>query len=164
MPSEQQTASTSYIPSEALANGQTHYWQVRAVDGDGQSGAWSGIYSLAVNWGRISGQSPANGASTADTTPALSWSAVSDAAHYEVRIAGDENGLAGAAEQQTAAPATFLRSSGQWANPLLAGAGVGWGWSKRSLEHGPHSDGELGDDQRPESPRIERAPPISLRS
>ncbi len=39
---------TSYTPTSALTNEQTHYWRVRAKDGAGQYGAWSGVQSLWV--------------------------------------------------------------------------------------------------------------------
>ena len=147
----QETAASNYTPSTALADGQIHYWRVRAVDESGLAGQWSETYSLTVSWGTISDQSPANGASTADTTPALSWSAVSGVARYEVRIAGDENGLAGAAEQQTAGtsyiPSEAL-ANGQ--TPLLAGAGGGRKWIGGSVERDVLFFSELGKDQRPE--------------
>ena len=91
-----EAGGTSYTPTTALTNNQTHYWRVRAKDGDGQHGAWSAIISLSINWGAVSGLSPADGATTTDTTPALSWNAVSGAAGYEVQIAGSEAGLASA--------------------------------------------------------------------
>ena len=75
---------------------QTHYWRVRAKDGDGQYGTWSAIQSLAVNIGAVSGLSPSDGSTTTDTTPALSWNAVPGAAGYEVQIADSEAGLASA--------------------------------------------------------------------
>ena len=84
---------TSYTPTSALTKGQTHYWRVRAKDGDGQYGAWSAVQSLAVNAGVVTGLSPS---STTDTTPALRWNAVPGAAGYEVQIAGSEAGLASA--------------------------------------------------------------------
>ena len=88
---------TSYTPTSALTNLQTHYWRVRAKDGDGQSGAWSAINSLSVHWwGTVSGLSPSDGSTTTDTTPALSWNAVPGAAGYEVQIADSEAGLASA--------------------------------------------------------------------
>ena len=91
-----EVSAASYTPSTALTNNQTHYWRVRAKDGDGQHGAWSAVQNLTVNIGAVSGLSPADGATTTDTTPALSWNAVSGAAGYEVQIADSEAGLASA--------------------------------------------------------------------
>ena len=98
---EQQTASSSYSPSEALTNGQTHYWQVRAVDGDGQSGAWSGIYSLTVNWGGISGMTPADGTAVSVYSPVLQWNPVDDAARYELQFADSQEKLTTVSAQET---------------------------------------------------------------
>ncbi len=92
----------SYTPSTALTNNQTHYWRVRAKDGDGQYGAWSAVQNLTVNIGAVSGLSPANGSATTDTTPGLSWNAVPGAVSYEIQIAGSQNGLNSA----TAVPVT----------------------------------------------------------
>ena len=91
-----EVSAASYTPSTALTNNQTHYWRVRAKDGDGQHGAWSAINSLSINWGAVSGLSPADETSTTDTTPGLSWNAVEGAAGYEVQIADSEAGLASA--------------------------------------------------------------------
>ncbi len=91
-----EASAASYTPTTALTNLQTHYWRVRAKDGDGQSGAWSAINSLSVNWGTVSGLSPSDGSTTTDTTPTFSWNAVPGAAGYEVQIADSEAGLASA--------------------------------------------------------------------
>ena len=87
---------TTHTPASALTNFQTYYWQVRAKDGTGQYGAWSDVQSLNVEWGAISGQSPADGSTASDTTPTLSWTAVPDAVEYELRIADSEPGLTSA--------------------------------------------------------------------
>ena len=87
---------SSYTPVSALTNEQTYYWQVRAKDGDDQKGTWSAVHSLVVNIGIVSGLSPADGASTTDTTPTLSWNAVPGAANYEVRMADSPAGLGSA--------------------------------------------------------------------
>ena len=106
-----EVSGTSYTPSTALANKQTHYWRVRAKDGDGQYGAWSEVQSISVNWGTISGLSPTGGAETTDTTPSLSWDTVSGAAGYEVQVAASEAGL-------TSAPA--VEASGTSYTPTTA--------------------------------------------
>ena len=92
----QSVTDTSYTPSSALANEQTHYWRVRVVDGTDQKGAWSEIHSLAVSIGAVSGLSPADGSTASDTAPTFSWTAVPGAAEYEVRIADSEPGLTNA--------------------------------------------------------------------
>ncbi len=84
---------TSYTPTSALTKGKTHYWRVRAKDGAGQYGAWSGVQSLRVDFDAVSGLSPADGATTTDTTPALRWNSVEGATGYELQIAGSEGGL-----------------------------------------------------------------------
>ena len=92
----QSVTDTSYTPSSPLTNEQTHYWRVRAVDGDDQKGAWSAVHSLKVEWGVVSGLNPADGSTTTDTTPTLSWTGVPGAASYEVRIADSPAGLGSA--------------------------------------------------------------------
>ncbi len=107
-----EVSETSYTPTTALVNKQTHYWRVRAKNGDGQYGAWSAVLTLAVNIGAVTGLSPS---STADTTPALSWNAVPGAAGYEVQIAASEAGLANAQAVEVSGtsytPATALTNN-----------------------------------------------------
>ena len=99
--------TTTYTPGTALTNNTTHYWRVRAVDGDGQQGAWSTEHSLEVAIGTVSGLSPSSGTYTADTTPAFSWDAVADASGYEIQIAGSQNGLPGAEAVTVTGTATY---------------------------------------------------------
>ena len=40
----------SYTPATALTNLQTHYWRVRAKDGDGQYGVWSAVASIQIGY------------------------------------------------------------------------------------------------------------------
>ena len=86
-------AGTSYTPTSALTKGKTHYWQVRAKDGAGQYGAWSGVQSLRVDFDAVSGLSPDDGATTTDTTPTFSWNSVEGAKGYELQIAGTRAGV-----------------------------------------------------------------------
>ena len=83
---DKNVSGTSYTPT-ALTNKQTHHWRVRAVDGDGQAGAWSGTQTLNINFDTVSGLNPANGSSTTDITPEFSWTAVTGATRYEIQIA-----------------------------------------------------------------------------
>ncbi len=88
---------TNYTPETALTNNTTHYWRVRAVDGKNQEGDWSTAHSLNVAIGAVSGLSPADGESTADTTPTFSWNTVTGADRYEIQIADSPEGLTNAA-------------------------------------------------------------------
>ena len=129
-----EVSAASYTPSTGLTNNQTHYWRVRAKDGDGQSGAWSAVHSLSLSWGAVSGLSPF---STTDTTPALSWNAVPGAAGYEVQIAGSEAGLASAqAVEVSVASYTPFNGLDEQSDPLLASTSEGWGRAVWGLECG----------------------------
>ncbi len=126
---------TSYTPTSALTKGKTHYWRVRAKDGAGQYGAWSGVQSLRVDFDAVSGLSPADGATTTDTTPALRWNAVSGATGYEVQIAGSEGGLANAQAVEASAasytPSTALTNlqTHYWRVRAKDGDGQHGAWS-----------------------------------
>ena len=52
---------SSYTPTSVLTNEQTHYWQVRAVDGAGQFGAWSTVASIRITSSIIGTSGPAGG-------------------------------------------------------------------------------------------------------
>ena len=93
-----------------MTNFQTYYWQVRAKDGTGQYGAWSEVQRLDVEWGAISGQSPADGSSTPDTTPTFRWTAVPGAAGYELQLADSRAGVE-SAPTQNAAGTSYTPSS-----------------------------------------------------
>ena len=131
----QSITGASYTPSSALTNGQTHYWRVRAVDGKDQKGAWSAVYSLEVEWGGISGLSPADGSSTTDTTPSLNWDAVPGAVGYEVQLAGSEAGLASASAvsvsgtSYTPTSAVSLSQTTYWRVRAKDGTGQYGSWS-----------------------------------
>ncbi len=131
----QSVTDTSYTPSSALANEQTHYWRVRAVDGDDQKGAWSDIHSLAVSIGAVSGLSPADGTSATDTTPTFSWTAVPGAAGYDLQLA-DNPTVVEAAQTQSVTAATYTPSSPltdkqtyYWRVQAKDGAGQSGPWS-----------------------------------
>ena len=120
-------------PTTAWDNSHVHYWQVRAKDANGQYGPWSAIHSLEVTWGAIDELSPAAGSSTTDTTPALSWNAVSGATGYEVQIAGSEAGLANAQAVEVSAT-SYTPSTGLTNNQTHY-------WRVRAVD----GDGQKGD-------------------
>ena len=70
-----------------LANGQVYYWQVRALNGGGNTLADSGTYwsftTVVTVPGAFAKTSPANAATGAAINPTLSWSASSGAVSYE---------------------------------------------------------------------------------
>jgi hypothetical protein len=78
----------------SLANGSTYYWRVRSVKASGADG-WCSTRSFSVATGKIdaNGMSPQTNATTNDTTPALSWGAVSGAAKYQLQIGTSYTGL-----------------------------------------------------------------------
>ncbi len=135
------TPAENYIPAAVLTNNETHYWRVRAVDGKNQEGDWSTAHSLDVAIGAVSGLSPANSASTTDTTPGLSWNAVPGAAGYEVQIAASEAGVANAQAVEAGGtsytPTTALtnNTTHYWRVRAVDGDGQQGAWStEHSLE------------------------------
>ena len=88
--------TASYTLGTALTNETTYYWRVRAVNDDGYAALWSETRNFQADWGYLTGLSPADGASTSDTTPAFSWDAVDGAAKYELQLADSEAALSGA--------------------------------------------------------------------
>ena len=91
-PVDEEVSGTSYTPTTGLTNLQAHYWRVRAVDGEGQAGAWSTVYLFWVEWGAVTGLIKS---STTSTTPEFSWNAVDRAARYQIQIAGSRSVLEG---------------------------------------------------------------------
>ena len=119
---------SSYTPTSALTNEQTYYWQVRAKDGDDQKGTWSAVHSLVVNIGIVNGLSPADGSTTTDTTPTLSWTGGTGCG----KLRGANSRQPGGAGQCVINQCNrqFLHADiglDELADPLLAGAGKGWG-------------------------------------
>jgi hypothetical protein len=86
-------AETTYTPPEPLETGD-YIWRVRALAEDGTPGAWSEIWSFAVNANECVTPpapallAPADGA-TGAATPSFAWGAVADAGRYEVQVDDD---------------------------------------------------------------------------
>ena len=91
---DKNVSGASYTPT-ALTNLQMYHWRVRAVDGEGQAGAWSGTQTLNINFDTVSGLNPADGSDITNTTPEFSWNAVVGADKYEIQIADSAANLAG---------------------------------------------------------------------
>jgi len=75
-------AVSTFTPTTALADG-TYFWRVRAVDGPGNVGAFSSVFTFLLDTvppGVPTLISPANGATTNDNTPTFDWSDVTDPA------------------------------------------------------------------------------------
>ena len=89
------TANTNSLPLSGLNLGITYHWYVRAVVGS-KKGPWSSCWSFTTTYPSLSTplnpdpQSPAN---CVYTTKTLSWSSVSGAQQYEIRLGTNPNCL-----------------------------------------------------------------------
>ncbi len=139
---------TTHTPASALTNLQTYYWQVRAKDGAGQYGSWSDVQSLDVEWGVISGLSPADGASTTDTTPTFSWDAVPGAAGYELQLADSAAEVEAAPTQSVTdtsyTPSSALNGQTHWRVRAVDGDGQEGPWSAVVTIQIDYSIGDTG--------------------
>ncbi|MDP6958629.1 MAG: Ig-like domain-containing protein, partial [Planctomycetota bacterium] len=82
------TAATSPLALSSLSQG-SHTIQTRAIDAAGNTDASPASASWTVDTiapGTPSLSAPANGTVTNDTTPTLSWSAISDASFYTIQV------------------------------------------------------------------------------
>jgi hypothetical protein len=136
---DEPVVGTSHSPLRLLPN-NTYYWRVRAVDMDGNAGAWNAgpafqqafyppIARLRVR-DNVADRPPANGASGVPTTdaPVVSWSPVHGASSYEVTVAPWEgfcNWTANAPGRPTAR--TLLTATTSWTplGPITSARPVG---------------------------------------
>jgi hypothetical protein len=81
---DQQVTGTSFTPAVALATGQYQAW-VRARNSSGQFGDWSTAESITVGQLATPTLTGPSGETT-NTTPTLSWNAISGAADYELWV------------------------------------------------------------------------------
>ena len=79
--------SLNAFASSALGNGATRYWQVQALDVNGDAGAWSDAYSLSRIEGNVGSTAPADGKITFNRRRNLSWSSTTGASRYELQMA-----------------------------------------------------------------------------
>ena len=81
-------SSTTYTPATALLDG-LYYWRVQARGGDGIWGLWSAVWTVTVDTvapAKPTLLSPETKSILNTSQPALDWSDVADAAHYELQI------------------------------------------------------------------------------
>ena len=93
------------------------------------------VQSLDVEWGAISGQSPADGSATPDTTPTFSWTAIPGAAGYDLQLADSRAGVESAPVQNvtdtsyTPSSALTDKHTHYWRVQAKDGAGQSGPWS-----------------------------------
>jgi hypothetical protein len=136
---DEQIYGTSHSPLRLLPH-NTYYWRMRAVDMEGNAGAWNsgpsfeqGFYPPIQNLrvrDNLADRPPAPGASGLPTTdaPVVSWSPVHGASSYEVRVAPWEgfcNWTAASAGRPIARTAVTATTSWTPLGPLPAGSPVG---------------------------------------
>ena len=88
--SETTLSDSSWTADAALPDGM-YYWRVRAVDAAGNASAWAGAWTFRVDTTAPAVPAlltPTNGTATADNTPWLDWSIVTDATavHYQLQV------------------------------------------------------------------------------
>ena len=89
--------NTYTVPDNMALVDNGYYWRVRAVDGAGNQGNWSDIWCFTVDATPPAAPSlisPANGENLNNTTPMLSWNAVSDVSLpvlYRALVDNDSN-------------------------------------------------------------------------
>jgi len=125
----------AYSLQSALAFGSTLYWRVAPKTDAGLRG-WSKVYSVTVSdWSYSLTPTPANGATTSDTSPLLDWNDIDSASHYELQISATIDALPGSehiatvnSEYQFPSPLA-LGDARYWRVRAMNADGVGGGWS-----------------------------------
>jgi hypothetical protein len=127
--------ATSDTPATALAAGTLHYWQVIAVNGQGNTTATGAPWSFTTTTGgsppgAFTLVSPPNGASAVSTSPTYSWNAAPNANTYRLMVATDagmsnlvidKSGIATTFDQ----PATGLNPGTTYYWQVIASNGTG---------------------------------------
>ena len=121
---EKLTGTTTGTAIGGLVNGVTYYWTVGAKDVYGVVSGWSGAWSFATVPSMVSLSLPANGATDEQPTAvSLSWSGVTGAVSYAVRVSTDSQfGSTVFGEKLTGTTTgTAIRWPCQWRDLLLDG-------------------------------------------
>lgn len=80
--------ASQFTPASPLDAG-TYFWKVRSVNNLGGAGAYSRPWRITIQPGGPNPTSPADAATTTDTTPTLKWAAYPGASLYNIRIDTD---------------------------------------------------------------------------
>ena len=133
------SASEYQVPlASAFAYGVQVFWRARAVNGDGVGGPWTAAFQFTVEWTVDYGTiSPADGATTNDTTPTLDWGDVAGAVGCEVQIATGTTAVeaatpvaaSGSQYQMPLASAFAYGDQVSWRVRAVNADGVGAAWS-----------------------------------
>jgi parallel beta-helix repeat protein len=86
---ENLTDNAYTVPTNLALVDAKYYWRVRAVDGAGNNGNWSGFWSFTIDATPPQAPtqiSPSNGSNMNDNTPTFRWSAVSDPSGVKYRL------------------------------------------------------------------------------
>lgn len=103
------TTAATYSPS-GLSNTETYYWQVFAIDSDGNSGAGSQIWSFNGSEAFVASlQAPPDESVVNVGSVDLKWDDVSGAAEYQV-IISENSGLANPIIEDTSTTSTYTPS------------------------------------------------------
>jgi hypothetical protein len=157
--------TTRVMPATGNVNltaGTTYYWRA-AAQKDGAWGVWTEPRTCMMN-DLLAGMTPADGTTTTDTTPELSWGAVDGAASYEVQVADTEAGVASATATESAGttftPTTALTNNAThyWRVRAVDADGQATAWSGTngltvswgSITGMSPADGETVSDTTPE--------------
>ena len=86
-------AGTTFTPEDPLDEDDTHYWRVRALEGDGEEGPWSDRWSFETGElpNRPSLSSPSHQEDDVPLSPQLVWQSTSGADSYRVEVSTDSD-------------------------------------------------------------------------
>lgn len=106
----------TFTPTTDLVGGHRYTWQVRAVDTDGNAGAWSTMQSVTI---APTLTTPIG--KTVDTTPTFKWTEVDGAVRYDLWVNDQTTGQSGVIRKTTLSEATFTPTT-----PLTVGHSYIW--------------------------------------
>ncbi len=136
-------ASTSYVYSGSLTWDTTHYWQMRTLNSSGtQWGEWSSVRSFVPIQTQSSApvlQTPANGANLEGAPYDFTWSPVSGAGGYHIKISTsptfvtteeNDDSIPGASTSYVYSGSLTWDTTHYWQMRTLNSSGTQWGeWS-----------------------------------